>query len=202
MNIIAAAFAGSAVRPEQYPDAVLPQIAMAGRSNVGKSSLINSLCRRRGLARVSGTPGVTRTLNFYRLRGRTEQGQEGEFLLVDLPGYGYARAGRGERRAWQSFIGDYLAASRQLRLLCLLIDVRLPPQDSDLAAYHAIAGGAVPARLIVTKADKLSRQAARCQAQRLAAAFGLPATAVTLYSSVTGQGREELLDIFAQILLQ
>lgn len=202
MNIIAAAFAGSAVRPDQYPPEKLPQIALVGRSNVGKSSLINSLCRHRGLARVSGTPGVTRTINFYRLRGRSARGQERDFFLVDLPGYGYAKAGRGERRAWQSFMTEYLTASQQLCLLCLLVDVRLPPQDSDLAVYRGLSGGAVPVRLIATKADKLSRGPALVQARRLAAAFGLPEAAVTLYSAASGQGREELLDIFTQILLQ
>lgn len=202
MNIVAATFVTSAVRPDQYPPQALPEIALVGRSNVGKSSLINSLCCHRGLARVGATPGVTRTLNFYLFHGRMAPGRETFFYLVDLPGYGYARVGRQQQRLWQSCIDQYLTASQRLRLLCQLVDVRLPPQDIDLAVYRQLRNGAALVRLVATKADKLSRGRALAQVRSLAAAFALPPRDVVLYSALTGQGREELLDTFAQILLQ
>lgn len=132
---------------QQIPDLDLPQIAMAGRSNVGKSSLINALAGRKNLAKVSSTPGKTRSVNFYLVRPY-------DFYIVDLPGYGYARASYEERNKWAKTLEKYLAESKQLRGLALLLDCRLPPQkiDLDLARYARAQN--LPILPILTKADK------------------------------------------------
>lgn len=143
----------------QLPVLELPQVAMAGRSNVGKSSLINALGGRKNLARVSSSPGKTRSVNFYLVRPF-------DFYLVDLPGYGYARASHAERNAWARTLEKYLAESRELKTLALLLDCRLVPQklDMDLAAYAASIG--LPVLPVLTKADKCTqRQRQERQAQ-------------------------------------
>lgn len=134
-------------RPEQLPPAGRPEIAFAGRSNVGKSSLLNALTARKGLARVSGTPGVTRQLNFFDLGGRA--------YLVDLPGYGYARAGKQAVAAWNALIRGYLRGRPNLRRLCLLIDSRRGVTDADTAIMALLDEAAQSYQIVLTKIDKL-----------------------------------------------
>ncbi len=136
---------------EQLQAESTPQIALAGRSNVGKSSLINALAGRKQLARISSTPGKTRSVNYYRVN-------PDNFLLVDLPGYGYAKAPKTEQAAWAKLIERYLVSSKALRGLVLLLDCRLPPQASDLALLAFASANAIPLIPILTKADKCSRQ--------------------------------------------
>jgi len=119
VRVVRAAFAGSAAGPEGYPKADLPEVALAGRSNVGKSTLINALLNRKGLAKTSSTPGKTRLINFFDVDGR--------FHLVDLPGYGFARVPRGEKAAWRHRIEGYITGRKVLRLVVLLLDIRHPP---------------------------------------------------------------------------
>lgn len=135
----------------QLPSLDRPQIALAGRSNVGKSSLINALAGRKKLAKVSAQPGKTRSVNFYRVE---PQG----FYIVDLPGYGYARASHEERRQWAKTLEAYLAENRHIKALALLLDCRLPPQrlDLDLAAFASSRG--LPVLPILTKADKCTQR--------------------------------------------
>ena len=158
-DIIKAAYATTAVRRDQYPEGNVPEVAFLGRSNVGKSSLINSLCNHRGLARVSGAPGKTQTINYFSaaLRRRTEA--EGEqrlpFYLVDLPGYGFAKTGGRNRDMWSAFIGEYVTQSPNLCVLCLLVDLRHPGLAIDQQAYDWLAGAGVPLQIVGTKADKL-----------------------------------------------
>ncbi len=202
-NVVAARYVASAVRPDQYPPGDFAEVAFVGRSNVGKSSLINSLCRHGGLARTSGTPGKTQTLNFYAVTVKLGEGERREFLLVDLPGYGYARTGRAMRRQWAQFIDEYLAASPRLRLVCQLIDSRHPPMDSDLAAYRRLAELGLTVQVVATKTDKLSRQAAKKNVAVIRAALALPAAATVIaYSAPEGTGRDELLDVIDHLLLK
>ena len=126
-DFIRAEFVTSAVRAEQYPKPYLPEVAFIGRSNVGKSSLINSVCRRNGLARVSSSPGKTQTLNFYRLDAKrvTEQAEDRtQFYLVDLPGYGFAKTNYKNKEQWSGFIRKYLEEAPNLVLVCQLMDIR------------------------------------------------------------------------------
>lgn len=158
-DIIKAAYATTAVRRDQYPEGSVPEVAFLGRSNVGKSSLINSLCNHRGLARVSGAPGKTQTINYFSAALRRRDEAEGEqrlpFYLVDLPGYGFAKTGGKNRDMWSAFIGEYVTQSPNLCVLCLLVDLRHPGLAIDQQAYDWLFSAGVPLQIVGTKADKL-----------------------------------------------
>ena len=158
-DIIKAAYATTAVRRDQYPEGSVPEVAFLGRSNVGKSSLINSLCNHRGLARVSGAPGKTQTINYFSAALRRRDEAEGEqrlpFYLVDLPGYGFAKTGGKNRDMWSAFIGEYVTQSPNLCVLCLLVDLRHPGLAIDQQAYDWLSSAGVPQQIVGTKADKL-----------------------------------------------
>ena len=158
-DIIKAAYATTAVRRDQYPEGSVPEVAFLGRSNVGKSSLINSLCNYRGLARVSGAPGKTQTINYFSAALRRRDEAEGEqrlpFYLVDLPGYGFAKTGGKNRDMWSAFIGEYVTQSPNLCVLCLLVDLRHPGLAIDQQAYDWLSSAGVPLQIVGTKADKL-----------------------------------------------
>ena len=158
-DIIKAAYATTAVRRDQDPEGNVPEVAFLGRSNVGKSSLINSLCNHRGLARVSGAPGKTQTINYFSAALRRRDEEEGEqrlpFYLVDLPGYGFAKTGGRNRDMWSAFIGEYVTQSPNLCVLCLLVDLRHPGLAIDQQAYDWLASAGVPLQIVGTKADKL-----------------------------------------------
>lgn len=158
-DIIKAAYATTAVRRDQYPEGSVPEVAFLGRSNVGKSSLINSLCNHRGLARVSGAPGKTQTINYFSAALRRRDEAEGEqrlpFYLVDLPGYGFAKTGGKNCDMWSAFIGEYVTQSPNLCVLCLLVDLRHPGLAIDQQAYDWLSSAGVPLQIVGTKADKL-----------------------------------------------
>ena len=158
-DIIKAAYATTAVRRDQYPEGSVSEVAFLGRSNVGKSSLINSLCNHRGLARVSGAPGKTQTINYFSAALRRRDEAEGEqrlpFYLVDLPGYGFAKTGGKNRDMWSAFIGEYVTQSPNLCVLCLLVDLRHPGLAIDQQAYDWLSSAGVPLQIVGTKADKL-----------------------------------------------
>ena len=158
-DIIKAAYATTAVRRDQYPEGNVPEVAFLGRSNVGKSSLINSLCNHRGLARVSGAPGKTQTINYFSAALRRRDEEDGEqrlpFYVVDLPGYGFAKTGGRNRDMWSAFIGEYVTQSPNLCVLCLLVDLRHPGLAIDQQAYDWLASAGVPLQIVGTKADKL-----------------------------------------------
>lgn len=180
-----AVFLTSAARPEQFPRTPWPEIAFAGRSNVGKSSVINRLLCRRDLARVSSTPGRTRTINFYQVNGGC--------VFVDLPGYGYAKVSRELQEAWWSLVETYLTQRVQLRGVIHIMDARHPPtaQDRELQSFLNAVG--VPARLVLTKSDRVPRgrraDARKVVAENLALPFpGAP----SFFSAETGEGVPEL----------
>lgn len=203
INVINARYTASAVRADQYPAGEIAEVAFIGRSNVGKSSLINSLCRHGGLARISGTPGKTQTLNFYTVTFKIDESDRRDFFLVDLPGYGYARTGRATRRQWSKFIDEYLAKSPRLKMVCLLIDIRHAPMDSDKEAYSRLAELKVPVQIIATKADKISRMTVKKHVEAIRVGLGLAQDrGIIPYSSAKGDGRTALLDVINQILLQ
>ena len=200
LDIIQAQYVASAVRRDQFPEEALPEVAFIGRSNVGKSSLINSLCRHRGLARTSGTPGKTQTINFFKVLMR--EGEERRpFHLVDLPGYGYAKTGQEKRKIWSRFIADYFTQSPYLRLVCLLVDIRHAPMPSDIEMFRRLADKGLPLQLILTKADTISKNqvaSAVANARKSLQTQGI--AEVMAYSAQNGQGRQELLDLIKLIL--
>nr|WP_092068826.1 ribosome biogenesis GTP-binding protein YihA/YsxC [Dendrosporobacter quercicolus]NSL47241.1 YihA family ribosome biogenesis GTP-binding protein [Dendrosporobacter quercicolus DSM 1736] len=203
LDIIRAQYIASAVRMDQYPAGDFGEIVFIGRSNVGKSSLINSLSRHRGLARISGTPGKTQTINFYQLTARGTAEERTEFFLVDLPGYGYAKTGQANRRQWSRFIEEYLLKSPRLKLVCQLIDIRHPPMASDVDMHKWLVANQLPVQVITTKADKISKMAVQKQAGIIKKALGMTGQpSMIVYSSLKGTGRQELLDVIGQTLLK
>ena len=195
-DIIHAQYITSAVRADQYPTPPLIEAAFIGRSNVGKSSLINSLCRRNGLARVSSTPGKTQTINFYGLQAkRTTEGQEerADFYSVDLPGYGFAKTAKTNKDKWSGFISKYLSGSDNLGLVCQLIDIRHKPLDSDIESYHWLLDCGLQVQVILTKADKLSKNAAMAQKALFKRELGLDDSRIMTYSVTQNTMRSELI---------
>ena len=195
-DIIRAKYSASAVRAEQYPATKLIEVAFIGRSNVGKSSLINSLCRRNGLARVSSTPGKTQTINFYELEAkRIDEGvdERAQFYLVDLPGYGFAKTNKDNKEQWSGFISRYLSESPNLGLVCQLIDIRHKPLESDIECFNWLKQCDLRVIVVLTKADKLSKGAALAQQNLYQNAFGLANENIMIYSSSQQTMRGELI---------
>ena len=140
---------GSFVRPEQFPTEGLPEIALAGRSNVGKSSFINRMIGRKALARISSKPGKTQQLNFYKI--------EEQFFFVDVPGYGYAKVSKSERAAWGRMIETYFTGREQLKAVVLIVDIRHNPTNDDCMMYDFLKHYNIPVIVVATKADKIPR---------------------------------------------
>jgi GTP-binding protein len=188
-------FLGGMASPDGWrPQSGLPEIAFGGRSNVGKSSLLNRLVRRKALARVSQTPGKTREINFY-LVNRT-------FTLVDLPGYGYARVSKELRAQWRPLIEGYLRRSTTLRGVVQLIDARREPAPDDLQMLDFLAELEVPTVIAVTKVDKLRRADAPARIAALVRTLGLDEEQVIPFSATTGEGRDELAAAVVALLAQ
>lgn len=174
------------------PESSLPEIAFAGRSNVGKSSLLNTLVRRKSFARVSRTPGRTREINFFRINN--------SFVLVDLPGYGYARISKERKAEWRPMIESYLRRTTQLRGIVQLLDIRREPSEDDRAMLDFLAELEVPTIVALTKADKLSKAGARAQAASISKSLMLEPDQVIQFSAQTGEGRAELLEAIMDIV--
>ena len=168
---------------------------MAGRSNVGKSSLINSLCNNSHLAKTSAEPGKTRLINYFALTGNDAD----TFLLVDLPGYGYAKASKDEQKSWGTLIETYLASGR-VRHLFLLLDIRHAPTVLDRQMYAYILYYGIPFTLIATKSDKLPRSKRAQAAAACAKELGAPGAVILPFSAETGEGKEALLERIGNIL--
>lgn len=196
-DIIRSKYIASAVRADQYPTIRMIEAAFIGRSNVGKSSLINSLCRRNGLARVSATPGKTQTINFYELEAkRTDEGldERAKFYLVDLPGYGFARTNHNNKEQWSGFISKYLSGSENLGLVCQLIDIRHKPMDSDMECYQWLRDCGLRVQVVLTKSDKLSKNAAMSQKALFKREMGLSEDDIITYTSSQHTNRSELIN--------
>ena len=195
-------YLASAVKPEQYPELQRKEVVFIGRSNVGKSSLINSLTRVRNLARVSSQPGKTQTINFYEIGAKIQDVPERQdFYLVDLPGYGYAKTGAERRKIWSRFINEYLLTSPNIQFVCQLIDIRHEPMASDVEMFKWLVENNLPVLVIATKADKVSKNAAAKSIAAIKRKLGVQEMDVLPYSSVKNQGRDELLEVIAGCLM-
>jgi GTP-binding protein len=174
------------------PDNQLPEIAFAGKSNVGKSSLINALMNRKSLARTSGQPGKTQTINFYNVNSA--------MYLVDLPGYGYANVPESERAKWGKMIENYLHKSKQLRAVFLLVDIRHTPGANDKTMYDWIVYQGFQPIIIATKLDKLKRSQVQKALKEVRMGLGMKNEDIVIpFSAQTRQGREEIWDLMEQI---
>lgn len=197
MKIYSAELAATAVRPDQYPRPSRPAIAMVGRSNVGKSSLINRLLQRKDLARTSSTPGKTATLNFYRING--------SFDLVDLPGYGYAAVGRQQKARWAETIETFLDQHPDLRAALLLVDIRHGPSDQDVEMFEWLQAEGIPTTVVATKADKIGRSQWEVQRRLVLQTLnleGAPPEVLVVASAETGEGKDRLWTLLQRHLSQ
>jgi GTP-binding protein len=185
MRITAAEFVTSAVTPAQYPVDVGPEVAFVGRSNVGKSSLINTLLNRRGLAKTSATPGKTRTINFFRINGRLG--------FVDLPGYGFAQVSRAERATWGPMVAQFFQTRRELRGVVHLVDVRHPPTAEDQRTRAWLLQWQQPLLTVATKVDKIGRTQRPSHLKQITETLNLDAESpIVVFSAQTGEGKEKI----------
>jgi len=175
---------GMAAADGWRPESALPEIAFSGRSNVGKSSLLNRLVGRKKLARVSRTPGRTREINFFRVND--------SFVMADLPGYGYAKVSKARKAEWRPLLEGYIAKTPQLAGVVQLLDMRRDPSEDDVAMLDFLAELGMPTIVVLTKSDKLSRAAAAAQADAIARSLLLDPEQTIPFSAVTGEGRDDL----------
>ena len=194
LKIKNAALAASAVEKAQYPEEKLAEIVFLGRSNVGKSSLINTLLNRKNLARISGAPGKTRLLNFYRF-SFTCDGVEQAMYFVDLPGYGYAKVSRTERDKWLDMISEFLEERQGTKFCWQLVDIRHEPSVQDIEMHNILRNAGYKLMVVATKADKISRGQRARNLDVIAAALGMHREDIEVFSAVTREGKEQLLDI-------
>ena len=192
MKIKTADFVLSANSPSHFPDEGLPEVAFAGRSNVGKSSLLNKLVNRKALAKTSGKPGHTRMLNFFRINEK--------FMFVDLPGYGFAKVSKTERYKWKEMVETYFLSSEELRAVVLIMDIRRKPgiEEKELIGFLTAEG--ITPILVVTKADKFGKTKRVKPLRVIGDELGVPHTNLLVFSSHTGEGKEKLLKKIVEIL--
>ena len=194
VNIHNARFLLSGVKKEHYPVSTMPEVAFAGRSNVGKSSMINKILNRKNFARVSATPGKTATINFYDI--------DEKLMLVDLPGYGYAAASKGERKALSDIINEYLTERKQLVQLILLVDSRHKPTEDDRRMMDAIKSACGMAVVIATKTDKLSKREMEENLDRIIETLNLSDGDILLpFSTKTAESAENFWDYIYDYIL-
>lgn len=178
----------SAVRKEQYPDERIPEFALAGRSNVGKSSFINKMINRKALARTSSKPGKTQTLNFYKI--------EDSLFFVDVPGYGFAKVSKTEREAWGKMIDTYITTREQLCAVIQIVDLRHPPTKDDILMYDFLKHYQIPCIIIATKADKIpkGKWQKHLKVTKETLQFD-PNDDIVVFSSETGEGKDKVWGI-------
>lgn len=185
MKIVSAEFMTGAVSSRQYPESASPELAFVGRSNVGKSSLINSLLNRKKLVKISQTPGKTQQINFFKVNG--------DFIFADLPGYGFARVPPSVQKLWKKMVEEYLLKRETLVAVVFIIDLRRNPSPLDIDLKNWLEACGVDYILVATKADKLSQSELKKQIRKLDEAyFGDGEDRLLIYSSKSGRGRKEL----------
>ncbi|MEE3362656.1 MAG: ribosome biogenesis GTP-binding protein YihA/YsxC [Anaerovoracaceae bacterium] len=194
MKIKTAEIVAVTARPEQYPPDDLPEIAFAGKSNVGKSSLLNLLTGRKKLAKVSGSPGKTRTINFYEING--------QFRIADLPGYGYAKVSKSMSEDWGRMMDDYFAERRSLRKVVLLVDIRHEPTAQDVQMYDYMKYYGLDGLIVATKADKLSNNQKNRALAVIRKTLGAGDAKIIPVSALKKTGADALTDEIGRIVLQ
>ncbi|WP_078432476.1 ribosome biogenesis GTP-binding protein YihA/YsxC [Metabacillus halosaccharovorans] len=191
MKVTSSEIVISAVKPQQYPEGDLPEVALAGRSNVGKSSFINKMLGRKALARISSKPGKTQTLNFYIINEQLH--------FVDVPGYGYAKVSKKEREAWGKMIETYITTREQLRAVILLIDLRHPPTNDDMLMYDFLKHYDIPTIIVGTKADKIPKGKWQKHAKVIKDALNMEKSdEFVIFSSETGLGKDDAWKVIGE----
>ncbi|HOP99279.1 MAG TPA: ribosome biogenesis GTP-binding protein YihA/YsxC [Acetivibrio clariflavus] len=193
MNINNARFEKGAVRPEQYPDNDIPEITFVGRSNVGKSSLINALLNRKNLAKVASKPGRTREINFFNV--------DDTVYFVDLPGYGYAKVSKEVKYAWSESIETYLNTSKKLKMIVMVVDIRHTPTEDDKMMNRWLVSSSLPHVVVATKMDKIPRSKLKERLLDISGTLKLDSnTPLVPFSAETKEGRETLMNYIVSVL--
>lgn len=192
LSITSADFVKGCTGADCFPDDGLPEIAFLGRSNVGKSSLINKLLNRKNLVKTGSRPGLTQQINFFIINN--------SFYCVDLPGYGYAQAPKKVRRAFMPLIQKYLGNRKSLRLVLLLMDIRRDPGDYEMDLIRTVTAQEIPLLLCLTKADKISRNKRPARIREISSRTGLDADTLFISSALDGTGTGELLEIIGEMV--
>ncbi len=193
MKITSAEFIKSAVDPLRYPEGLLPEVAFVGRSNVGKSSLINALVNRKNLAKTSNTPGRTQLINFFVVNEM--------FSFVDLPGYGYAKVPLAVKRGWQEMVELYLESRENLRLVVMILDIRREPSESDGLLMRWLIDRHIPTAFVLTKADKFSRGQVNISRGRIGESLGISYDDLIPFSAKTRYGKDEIWRVIEEACL-
>ncbi len=193
MIIKSAEFVTSAVKPSQYPPAVLPEIAFAGRSNVGKSSLINTLVNRKRLVKTSSTPGRTQLINFFNIND--------EFSFVDIPGYGYANVPGSVKKNWGPMIETYITTRKTLKGVVLIMDIRRIPKQEEMNMLDWLNHYDIPSLPVLTKSDKLSKTRQQKQLKEIANTLSADKDNLILFSAKSRQGKDEVWDAVKKLIL-
>ena len=192
MKVTSAEFITSAVKRSDYPEELLPEVAFAGRSNVGKSSLINTLVNRKHLVRTSSSPGRTQTLNFFRINNQIN--------FVDLPGYGFAKVPLKVKAQWKTMVENYLKYRTTLKLVIILLDIRRTPSSDDASLMRWLENFSIPFLIVLTKTDKLSHNKCSAQQKIIQDFLLLKREEVVCFSAVTKKGRQEILKRIMSVL--
>ncbi|MCB5265397.1 MAG: ribosome biogenesis GTP-binding protein YihA/YsxC [Candidatus Cloacimonetes bacterium] len=201
LRIVDSFYVKSAIEPNDYPASAYPEFAFAGRSNVGKSTLINLLTNHRGLAKTSGTPGKTRLLNFFLVRYRIDDNEETGFMqFTDLPGYGYAQVGQKEQEKWRVMVSKYFEQRSQLKSLFVLVDIRHPADPKDILMLEMLRLREIDHCVIATKADKIPKTKQAKVLQALARDLGLGDHPIYPVSALKNTGLGKLTDFLASRL--
>lgn len=192
MKIKSSDYLLSAVNPDQYPELNLPEVGLVGRSNVGKSSFINRMINRKNLARTSGKPGKTQTLNFYLINE--------EMIFTDVPGYGFAKVAKSHRAAWLKMIERYLLKRENLKGVVQLIDIRHLPSAEDKEMFSWLMANKIPVMVVITKADKIPKGRMQKHVSDICKALNIPTNFPIVFSAETGQGREEAWEAIEELI--
>jgi len=193
IRIIDSKYLISAVKPEHFPPTSFAEIAFCGKSNVGKSSMINTLLQRRMIAKTSSTPGKTKLINFFEIKFRFNEVNDGLFQIVDLPGYGYAKVSKTERESWRKMIGDFFEKRFQLRGTILLVDIRHDADPKDMMMIEMLRQSNAPFLICATKSDKIGKSQILPSLKKLSAEFNLRGELIQPFSSVKRNGVDEVL---------
>jgi GTP-binding protein len=194
MRIVESKFIKSAVKPDGYPASPYADIAFVGKSNVGKSSLINTLLNRKAIAKVSRTPGKTRLINFFEIHFKTEENKDGFVNFVDLPGYGYAKVSKTERTAWKKMIQNYFEHRMSLKGIIALVDIRHSADPKDIVMLKMLQDEDIPFIVIATKSDKIAKSKLPACLEKLSAGLEVNNKNIYSFSSLKKTGIEDILN--------
>ena len=193
MRVVESNFNKSATKPDQYPPTPFTDLAFVGKSNVGKSSMINVLLQRKAIAKVSGKPGKTRLLNFFDVRMKNAEEQDVFFTAVDLPGYGFAKVSKSEREAWRKMIMLYFEQRLQLNGVVVLVDIRHKADPKDKLMLDMLKGANIPFLLVATKSDKLAKSKIAAELKKRRLDFEVPAQQAIAFSALKKTGLDDLM---------